>query len=70
MKDQHKELNKEGYSFICNVMNEGLVLYEREEKHLERSEEKLSAACVLFENKMFNDALSESIITFSCGNYN
>jgi hypothetical protein len=31
---------------------------------------KLSAACVLFENKMFNDALSESIITFSCGNYN
>jgi len=51
LKDQHKELNKEGYSFIRNVMNEGLVLYEREEKHLERSEEKLSAACVLFEMK-------------------
>jgi hypothetical protein len=33
-----------------------LVLYEREEKHLDRYEEKLSATHVLFENEMFNDA--------------
>ena len=29
-KPYFEELNKEGYSFIKNVINEGLVLYERE----------------------------------------
>lgn len=28
-KSYFKELNKEGYSFIRNIMDEGLVLYER-----------------------------------------
>ncbi|MBU4548341.1 MAG: hypothetical protein KKH76_06075 [Euryarchaeota archaeon] len=50
-KPYFEELNKEGYSFIRNVMDEGLVLYEREENHLERSEENLSAASVLLKMK-------------------
>jgi uncharacterized protein (UPF0332 family) len=30
------------------------------EKHLERAEEKLRSASILFENKMFADAVSEA----------
>lgn len=46
-KPYFEELNKECFSFIRSDV-EGLVLKKREEKHMGRSEEKLSAACVFF----------------------
>jgi uncharacterized protein (UPF0332 family) len=40
--------------------NEGVVLYERWQKHLDRAEEKLISAQILFDNQMHNDTISEA----------